>query len=235
MQFVHPALPTCCICITLMLSGVAVAQRPVGFNRDVRPILTDKCFACHGPAAKEADGDLRLDSQESATRPEGPIVPGDPEASELVRRIFSTDADERMPPEETHKPLDASERELLRRWIAEGAKYEPHWAYAPLDRPTPPSRDLLAIGAIDRFVSSRLAEVGIEPSPEADRVTLIRRLSYDLTGMPPTIAEVDAFVADKSADAYEELVDRLLSSPRYGERMAIYWLDLVRYADTVGY
>ena len=138
MLFVHRALPTCCVCITLLIAGAASADPPVEFNRDVRPILTDKCFACHGPAAKEADGDLRLDSQESATRPDGPIVPGDPEASELVRRIFSTDVDEVMPPEETHKSLEESERELLRRWIAQGAKYEPHWAYAPLSRPTVP-------------------------------------------------------------------------------------------------
>ncbi|MGI9458222.1 MAG: PSD1 and planctomycete cytochrome C domain-containing protein [Aeoliella sp.] len=203
----------------------------------MRPIITDKCFACHGPAAEDVDVDLRLDLQESAIGQSGVIVPGEPEASELVRRIFSSDVDEVMPPPETHKPLNSEERKLLHRWIAQGAKYEPHWAFSPLTRPTMPHMPDTgwAAGTIDQFVAARLTEVGVEPAPEADRVTLIRRLSFDLTGMPPTIAEVDAFVNDSSADAYEKLVDRLLDSPRFGERFAIYWLDLVRYADTVGY
>ncbi len=229
-------LRACCVCLALLCTGAAADEQGVEFNRDVRPILSDKCFACHGPAAKDVKGDLRLDSRESATERVGAIVPGDPAASELVRRIFSTDVDVVMPPPETHKPLAPAERELLRRWIAEGAEYEPHWSFARLSRPTVPhASTTAAVGAIDEFVAARLAEEGVEPASEADPITLIRRLSFDLTGLLPTLGEVDAFVHDRSPSAYDELVDRLLDSPRFGERMAIYWLDLVRYADTVGY
>ncbi len=209
---------------------------PVRFNRDIRGLLSDKCFACHGPDAKTVEGNLRLDLADADAKPEGAIVPGNADASELVRRIFSDDPDERMPPPEFHKDLTPTEQDLLRRWIAEGAKYEPHWAYASMQRREPPAvSSTQPTNVIDKFIAARLAEEGIEPVAEADRVTLIRRLSFDLTGMPPTLDEVDAFVRDTSSDAYEKLVQRLLDSPRYGERMAIYWLDLVRYADTVGY
>jgi Protein of unknown function (DUF1553)/Protein of unknown function (DUF1549)/Planctomycete cytochrome C len=220
-----------------MTSFGFAAERPVQFNRDVRPILSDKCFACHGPDAETVEGDLRLDLREVATKSDGgAIVPGKPDASELVRRIFSADEDQLMPPSAAHKPLKPVEREMLRRWIAEGAEYQTHWAYTPLQRPTVPTVvDLKGANAIDSFVGSRLLEENIEPAPEADRVTLIRRLSFDLIGLPPTPDEVDAFVNDTTDDAYEKLVDRLLDSQHYGERMAIYWLDLVRYADTVGY
>jgi mono/diheme cytochrome c family protein len=239
MFFIKRSALVCCLgIVSLFLTAPsASAEQPVRFNRDIRPILSDKCFACHGPAAKNSDVDLRLDTREAAMESEGVIVPGDPPASELFKRIFSVDEDEMMPPPETHKSLDAKERELLRRWIAEGAEYEPHWAYASLSRPSVPPLPAAqeTTEAIDRFIGARLAEEKIQPAPEADHITLIRRLSFDLTGMPPTSAEVDAFVKDRSPDAYEKLVDRLLASPRYGERMAIYWLDLVRYADTVGY
>ena len=221
---------------TFLLAPLAVsaADGPIRFNRDVRRVLSDKCFACHGPDAKTVEGDLRLDLRDDATRDGGAIVPGDPDASELVRRIVSDDPDELMPPPDAHKPLTDDEREVLRRWIAEGAEYEPHWAYTSLQRPGLP--DVASANhPVDRFVASRLSEENVEPVAEADRVTLIRRLAFDLNGIPPTPEEVDAFVNDTSADAYETLVDRLLDSPRFGERMAIHWLDLVRYADTVGY
>jgi hypothetical protein len=224
------------------LSPLAVHAVPPGeikFNRDIRGILTDKCFACHGPDAKKVEGDLRLYLRSSAIarRKDGDaaIVPGDPKKSALVYRIFTDDKDDLMPPPETHKSLEPHERELLRTWIAQGAPYEAHWAYTELKRPTPPRAGRWAINEVDRYIAAGLAAKGLKPSPEADRVTLIRRLSFDLTGLPPTPAEVDAFVKDRSKEAYEKLVDRLLASPRYGERMTIYWLDLVRYADTVGY
>ena len=230
----------CCFFLVVLLpasrSAIA-ADRPVRFNRDVRPVLTDKCFACHGPDAETVAGDLRLDLSDSVTSEGGVIVPGNPEGSELVRRIFSNDAEEMMPPAETHKPLTQTERELLRRWIAEGAEYEAHWAYTPLQRPALPevTNATDALSPVDQFIDRRLMEEGIAPAPLADRITLIRRLSFDLTGLPPTPQEVDGFVNDLSDDAYGKLVNRLLESSHYGERMAIYWLDLVRYADTVGY
>lgn len=214
----------------------AAAERPVQFNRDVRAILSDKCFACHGPDAETVEGGLRLDLRDAAIDAEA-IVPGDAEASELVHRIFADDDDTVMPPHDLHKPLTDSERKLLRRWITEGAEYEPHWAYVPLQRPVVPSAtsEDATTSPIDRFIARQLDEQKIQPVPAADRITLIRRLAWDLNGLPPTVAEVDAFVSDTSTDAVETLVDRLLDSQRYGERMASYWLDLVRYADTVGY
>ena len=224
---------------TLTPSAFA-ADPAIRFNRDIRPILTDKCFACHGPDAKTVEGDLRLDLRDEAIKPNKrgnvAITPGDPRKSELVKRIFATSEEDIMPPLELHKPLKGAERELLKQWVAQGAQYEPHWAYTPLKRPTPPAvKGDWARNDIDKFVAARHAAEGVSPAAEADRVTLIRRLSFDLTGLAPTPAEVDAFVSDTSADAYEKLVDRLLASPRFGERMAVYWLDLVRYADTVGY
>jgi len=211
------------------------AEGSVLFNRDVRPILSDKCFACHGPDSKTVEGDLRLDERDNAVRPDGgAIVPGDADASELVRRIFSSDEEDIMPPAEAHKPLTPVERDILKRWVLEGAEYEPHWAYLALSRPNVPN-GVSTSRAIDSFIDARLAEEDVNPTAEADRITLIRRLSFDLTGLPPTTSEVDAFVKDTSDVAYDTLVKRLLDSKRYGERMAVYWLDLVRYADTVGY
>ena len=211
------------------------AENTIRFNRDVRSILTDKCFACHGPDAQTVEGGLRLDlAEEAKDESAGAIVAGNPDDSEVVRRIFSEDPDEMMPPPASHKPLSDKEREILVRWIAEGAPYEAHWAYEPM-RPADPSAKRGASEIIDATIDARLSESGIQPTAPADRITLIRRLSFDLTGMPPTADEVDSFVNDKSDDAYRNLVDRLLNSPRFGERLAIYWLDLVRYADTVGY
>lgn len=233
--------------ISITQPVVAQEKATIEFNRDVRPILSDKCFACHGPDAETVEGDLRLDIRQAAVDSEA-IVPESPRTSELVRRIDSDDASELMPPPDSHKALTERERETLRRWIAEGAEYQPHWAYAKLDRTPAPrlaSSESLGAGefdfdswgtnAIDHFVADRFSSQGISPSPKADRITLIRRLSLDLAGIPPTPAEVDQFLNDNSESAYEDLVDRLLASPRFGERMAIYWLDLVRYADTVGY
>jgi hypothetical protein len=219
--------------------SIAADDDTIRFNRDIRPILTDKCFACHGPDAETVEGGLRLDLAEEAKGIAGAIVPGDPAASEVIRRIFSDDNEERMPPPHLHKPLSDAERNRLRRWVAQGAEYEPHWAYTPLRRSA--DKDTIwqspdpASNLIDRLVDARLRIENVTNVPEADRITLIRRLSFDLTGVPPALSEVDAFLSDSSVDAYPKLVDRLLDSPRFGERMAIYWLDLVRYADTVGY
>ncbi|MGD9857272.1 MAG: PSD1 and planctomycete cytochrome C domain-containing protein [Planctomycetaceae bacterium] len=207
----------------------------IEFNRDIRPILSDRCFACHGPDANHREAELRLDVEESAKA--SVIVPGDAEASELVARIKSDDPDERMPPADSGKSLSPAEQELLKQWIAQGAAYQPFWAYVAPKRHEIPQVDDASWPSnwIDHFILHRLRAEGLTPSPDADRVTLIRRLSFDLIGLPPTPEEVDAFVQDEAEGAYEQLVDRLLDSPHYGERMAVYWLDLVRYADTVGY
>lgn len=222
------------LCGALVLAQ-ATAAGEISFNRDIRPILSDKCFACHGPDAENAAADLRLDLREEAID-SGAIIPGESEDGELILRVLSEDEHSVMPPAESHKPLSEREKELLVRWIAEGAEYEPHWAYTPmqsLKSQMPGTPSLTKI--IDDRISERLAEEGVAPVQPADRVTVIRRLAIDLTGIPPTREEVDAFVHDASGDAYENLVDRLLGSDRYGERMTAYWLDLVRYADTVGY
>jgi mono/diheme cytochrome c family protein len=213
----------------------ATADRPVSFNRDIRPILTDRCFACHGPDAETVAAGLRLDLRDEAIREA--IVPGDTDASELLRRITSADEDEVMPPPELHKPLDHSQIALLKQWISEGAPYEQHWAYTPLQKPhiDPAIAPAWCRNDIDRLIAARLHDEGIEPSPRADHTTLLRRLAWDLTGLPPSAEQANAFLNNPSDQAYAQLVDELLASPSYGERMAIYWLDLVRYADTVGY
>ncbi|HEX4946400.1 MAG TPA: PSD1 and planctomycete cytochrome C domain-containing protein, partial [Blastocatellia bacterium] len=220
----------------------AVAQTTVSFNRDIRPILADTCFLCHGPDKNSRKAGLRLDLRDEAIKKTRsgiiPIVPGKPEESEIIRRVFTTDEYTIMPPKDAHKELTAQQKELLKRWVAEGAVYEGHWAYQPVKRPTVPSirNPQSAIrNPIDAFIQARLAQAGLQPSPEADRRTLIRRVTLDLTGLPPTIEEVNAFVNDKAPDAYEKLVDRLLSSPRYAEKQALHWLDAVRYADTAGF
>jgi len=212
----------------------------VDFARDIRPLLSDNCFACHGPDAKQRKADLRLDTREGALvyiDGTSAVVPGKPSESELVRRVTTDDEDDLMPPPDSGKKLDATQKALLQRWIAEGAEYELHWSYKPVTRPMPPrvKNGSFVLNDIDRFVLSTLRDKGHEPAREADRRTLIRRLSFDLTGLPPTWEQVRAFVADSSPRAFGKLVDRLLASPHYGERMAIYWLDLVRYADTMGY
>jgi len=215
------------------------ADKPIDFNRDVRPILTDKCFHCHGPDAHSREAELRLDVEADAKRDrDGSFVinAAKPEASALIERIVST-GDDRMPPPELDKQLTPAEIETLKRWVAEGAIYKQAWAYEkPVRREPPPVKNAAWPSHwIDSFVLARLEEERLAPSPDTDRVTLIRRLSFDLTGLPPKPAEVDAFVKDQSPDAVEKLVDRLLASDECGERLAAYWLDLVRFADTVGY
>ncbi|OWK38113.1 PSD1 and planctomycete cytochrome C domain-containing protein [Fimbriiglobus ruber] len=223
----------------LGLVAVPVGAQTVDFNRDVRPVLAEACFACHGPDDKARKGDLRLDTRADATAA-GAIVPGKPAESAVVQRLLSGDPGKIMPPPKTGKKLTAAQVETLKKWIAEGAEYRGHWAFtapkrAPLPKLAVPPAGFRIRNPIDAFVLARLEKEGLKPSPEADKVTLIRRVTLDLTGLPPTPAEVEAFVADASADTYEKLVDRLLASPRYGERMALEWLDAARYADTHGY
>lgn len=213
----------------------------VEFNRDIRPILSDICFNCHGPDAKRREANLRFDIEaEAKAKLESgshAIVPGDVTASSLIVRITSANDDERMPPADFGRQLSARQVQLLTRWIEQGAKWQGHWAFIPPVRPELPAIKTpeLAMNDIDRFILARLEAAGMTLSPEAARETLIRRVTLDLTGLPPTPEEVAAFVADQSPNAYETLVDRLLASPRYGERMATVWLDAARYADTSGY
>ncbi|MEP3481741.1 MAG: PSD1 and planctomycete cytochrome C domain-containing protein [Fuerstiella sp.] len=222
------------VCVAFTCHSAKAAD-DISFNRDIRPILTNHCFACHGPDAAAAAGDLRLDLRDAAI--EHVIVPGDAQGSELVDRIVSQDEDVVMPPPELHKPLNETQIDLLQRWIDGGATYEQHWSYTPLTRPAIPDAPQSAKDSnpIDLFVAKQLRKQQLKAAAPADRITLIRRLSFDLTGLPPTAKEVEDFVTDQSPNAYFKLTQRLLNSPRYGERMAMYWLDLVRYADTVGY
>ena len=207
-----------------------------GFNRDIRPILSDACFHCHGPDQNTREAGLRLDVRDDATSATKSgavaIVPGYPEKSEVVRRIFSTDEDDRMPPDRSHKSLTPRQKEVLSHWIAQGAEYQNHWAYEPVQRPPVPTPE---DHPVDAFIRQRLATENLRAAEEADRVTLIRRATLDLTGLPPALAEVDAFLHDTAPGAWERVIDRLLASPHYGERMAIDWLDAARYADTNGY
>jgi hypothetical protein len=217
------------------------AAPAVDFNRDIRPIFSEHCYACHGPDEGKRKAGLRLDQQEVAfgvlKSGERAIVPGDLQKSALVRRIQETNEDDIMPPVKTGKPLTKAQIALLKAWVGQGAHWEKHWSFIPPKRPPLPlvKDKKWARNGIDQFILARLEAGGLKPNPEADKATLIRRVTLDLTGLPPTIAEVDAFLADRSPDAYEKLVDRLLHSPHYGERMAQEWLDLARYADTSGY
>jgi hypothetical protein len=207
---------------------------PIDYNRDIRPLLANSCYTCHGPDEKKREEKLRLDVREVAIKKA--IIPGNADKSPLIKRLTTTDSDERMPPADSKKPaLTDAQVELVRRWINEGAKFDDHWAYKKPVRAAVPKAQSRSTNPIDAFVLDRLKKEGLKPSPAADRRALIRRLSFDLLGLPPDPKEVDAFVADKSPKAYEKLVDRLLASKHYGERMAIYWLDVVRYADSNGY
>ena len=225
------------------IATAPLAAAPLEFNRDIRPILSENCFQCHGQDASKREARLRLDQRDSATRDrEGyaAIIPGKPTESEVVLRITSKDPDEVMPPPDSHKTLTPAQIEMLRRWIAEGAAYQKHWAFEPARRPELPAVRTAqwARNAIDRFVLSRLEREGLEPSREAAPETWLRRASLDLVGLPPTPAELDAFAADvgkRGEPAYGAAVDRLLASPHYGERQAIEWLDAARYADTHGF
>ena len=212
----------------------------IQFNRDVRPILSDHCYACHGPDKNKREADLRLDIKAVAlgdTEHPGPIVPGDPQASELIRRVVSDDPEERMPPPKFDKDLTPRQIEILRRWIAQDAPWQGHWSFQPIVRPNAPRLDAAndLDNPIDLFIQAQLFKAGLELSPEADRRTLARRLAFDLVGLPPTPERVDRFAVTTDSQSYEQLVDELFSSPHFGERMAMWWLDLVRYADSVGY
>ncbi len=211
----------------------------VSFNAHIRPILSDKCFSCHGFDSTTRQENLRLDTAEGAyasldsDSENFAIVPGKPQESVVLRRILTTDEDDIMPPPDFHKPLSEGEKQLIARWIEQGAVYQEHWAFDAIAKTAPPGAG--AQHPIDNFIRENLTRYSLEPSPSADKATLIRRVTLDLTGFPPTPEELDAFLKDESADAYEKLVDRLMASPRYGERMAVPWLDAVRYADSVGY
>lgn len=224
----------------MVLSGLSPAngdegQAKIQFNRDVRPILADTCLKCHGPDSATREADLRLDQRDAAIDA-GAWTPGDPDSSEAIRRILSTDPEEVMPPPSSHKVLTAEQKELLRNWVADGAEYEPHWALIAPQRPPLPKVNDAAwpITPIDHFVLSRLEAAGLTPAPPADRRTLARRVALDLTGLPPSPQLVEEFVNDSSPNAYEALVDRLLDAPEWGEHRARYWLDAARYADTHG-
>jgi hypothetical protein len=225
--------------LLLAASSVAAAsaEEPLQFNRDIRPILTENCYYCHGPDQNHRKADLRLDVREAALQ-ENAIVPGKPEASEVIARILTADADELMPPPDSHKKLTPEQKALLQRWVREGAQYQGHWAFETPVRPPVPgigAPDAPVRNPIDAFVLARLQAENLSLSPEADPRTLIRRVSLDLTGLPPAPADVDAFAADPSPRAYEALVDRLLQSPSHGEHMAAQWLDFARYADSHGF
>ncbi len=237
----------------LVLAGVWVSRptatagaderplpRAIDFNRDVRPILSENCYACHGPDKNKRKAHLRLDTRDglfTAARGAAPVVPGRPGDSELYRRVTAADPAERMPEPKSGKSLSPRQLAVLRRWIEQGAPWKGHWAYLPPQHPAAPAVENAhsARNPVDAFLLAGVQGAGLHPAPQADRVTLIRRLSFDLVGLPPAPADVDAFVQDPRPDAYERLVDRLLASPHYGERMAEYWLDLVRYADSIGY
>jgi len=223
--------------IVLCLSWVSLGQAAVNYNRDVLPILVNKCFACHGTDQAKRKAGLRLDTKASAyAERDGvhAVVPGQPEASELVTRIFSTDSDEVMPPSE-EVALTGAEKATLRQWISDGAIYEKHWSFQTPSKPNLPGPRDWGHTEIDRFVFKRMSEAGLSPQRPASRETLIRRVTLDLTGLPPTSREVDRFLRDTTPGAYERLVNRLLESPRFGERMAVWWLDGSRYGDSHGY
>jgi hypothetical protein len=224
------------LCVFAPFLMQTASAQTISFNRDVRPILSDKCFQCHGPDEETREADLRFDQKESAFESSA-IVPGDVDASEMIVRIHEEDPDLRMPPEETAKPLTEDEIEILTRWIREGANWSEFWAYVPpRNHPTPRvENESWPRNWIDHFTLAAIEAANLKPAKQADKVTLLRRLHFDLTGLPPRAGQVKAFAGSDKDSAYEELVDRLLESKHFGERLAIYWLDLVRYADTVGY
>src|SRR5499427_10018936 len=219
---------------TVAAIGAAEPAR-VGYNRDIRPMMADTCFRCHGPDRNARKAGMRLDIREEALKPTRsgriPIVPGDPDKSEVVRRIFA-DGAAVMPPSSEHKSLTAAQKDSIRRWIAEGAVYEGHWAFQPLLRPEVPAA---RSNPIDAFVHERLRAEGLTPAASADKRTLLRRVTLDLTGLLPTPADMRAFLADRAPEAYETVVDRLLASRAYAEQRTLRWLDAVRYADTAGF
>jgi hypothetical protein len=227
--------------VIFFILGLGMLPAKVSFNKDIRQLLSNKCFHCHGPDEEDRKAKLRLDTREGALKEKdgfAAIVPGNIDDSELIYRILSDDEDEVMPPPGKGEPFTKEEVELLKQWIKEGAEYEVHWSYQKPARPEVPkvsSKTLKVRTPVDAFVLERLNQEKLNPSPEADRYTLIRRVSLDLTGLPPTPEEVEAFIADTKPGAYERLVDRLLAKPAFGEHWARLWLDLARYADSAGY
>ena len=221
--------------LLVLFLPVGTDAAEIDFNRDIRPILSDNCFHCHGPDEAERKGDLRLDTREGAL--EFSVVPGDADASELIYRVFHDDPDELMPPHDSERSLSAKEKQLLKQWVEEGAPWAEHWSFVNPSKPEVPivTHEDWVLNEIDHFIAYRLEQENMDPSKEASRETLLRRLSLDLTGLPPTPKEVKSFLDDQSPNAYEKAVDRLLASPRYGEQMALPWLDAARYADTAGY
>ena len=229
-------------CTEINVTGAATRESSkVDFNRDVRPILSANCYACHGPDKNKRKSGLRLDEKEGAfkkLKSDGfAIVSGKPNESVLLQRLITQDDEEHMPPKKSGKELSVAQIKTLRTWIEQGAEWKPHWSYIPPERAAlpQPNKAQWCRNAVDNFILSRLEKEGLAPSAEAEKTTLIRRLSFDLRGLPPSVDEVREFLADTGANAYEKAVDRMLSSPHYGERMAMYWLDLVRFADTIGY
>ncbi|MDZ4821213.1 MAG: DUF1549 domain-containing protein, partial [Planctomycetota bacterium] len=232
------------ISLTLIFLGAAllsagIASAAVDFNRDIQPILAENCYACHGAGKQE--GDLRLDRAEGVVvakgEEDGIIVPGKSANSEMIRRVLATEPDELMPPAESGKKLTAEQRELLRQWVDQGAKYEKHWSLVPpvkVEPPKPAANIARVVNPIDAFIGARLEQAKLSMAPEADRETLIRRVSFALTGLPPTPEELAEYLRDMSPAAYENMVDRYMASPRFGEEMSRHWLDLVRYGDTHG-
>ncbi len=240
----RPLLRAVVLVVATLAAPALAASADIQFNRDVRPILSDNCTACHGPDPAARKAGLRLDTKEGLfkdTKEEGPVVaPGKPEQSALWKRIITTDEDDVMPPPKSHKTLKPEQKELLKSWIAAGAPWQPHWAFIKPERPPVPAKVKVAgskfkvRNPIDAFVGTKLAEKGLTPNPEADRRTLARRLALDLTGLPPKPEDVEAFVKDRSANYYESYVKRLMDTPQWGEHRARYWLDAARYADTHG-
>ncbi len=234
-------IPLAILMVSASAGQGAGSHGKVSYNRDVRPIFADNCYNCHGPDTAKRKAGLRLDERAGATSKlesgHFAIVPGDPAKSRLLHLTATEDSDDRMPPAKTGRRLNKTQIDTLTRWIQEGAEWEAHWAYVPPERPPVPAvkNEAWPRKQIDRFVLARLEQEKLPPSPEADRHTLARRLSFDLTGLPPTAEEVDRFLSDKSPEAYEKLLDKLLASEQFGERMAIQWLDLARFADSDGY
>jgi hypothetical protein len=240
------------VCRLVLTVGAFAAASPVTraadkleYNRDVRPILAENCFACHGPDSASRKADMRLDKREAAIKAHA-VEPGQPDDSQMIARINEEKESRRMPPLKSNKKLTEAQKETLRRWIEEGAEYQPHWSFIAPKRPTPPTPPSPSEGEgrvggakwvrnpIDNFILAGLEKQGLAPAPEADRRTLARRVSLDLTGLPPAPDDVEAFVNDAAVDAYEKYVDQLLASPHWGEHRARYWLDYARYADTHG-
>ena len=242
---IYPAILHLSVIMLTLVVGVdvATADDSISFNRQIRPILSDHCFHCHGPDAENQDSDFRLDTRENMVADLGGyfgVVPGDPDSSELIARIHEEDSDLRMPPPKEVRQLDEQEKSLLKKWIEQGAKFEEHWSFVPIPNSVVPpeitkQRKAWVQNEIDLFVLQRLASAGLEPTPAAPREKWLRRVTFDLTGLPPSPREVREFVADSTTTAFENVVDRLLSSTACAERLTSEWLDVARYSDSYGY